>query len=203
MNFITQLRRYRWIVTGRWKIRRQILAAKNKGSIKIVVGSGYTDFEGWIGTDLPHFNILKKEDWQYFFEGCTIDNLLAEHVFEHLTQEQSKLALELAAPFVKKGGVFRIAVPDGFNPDPTYIEYVRPGGNGDGADDHKILWTYKTLSQTGEAAGYKAELKEHYTEEGKLMEGELSDDRGIILRCRDKSEHQFSKRSLIVDFVKG
>lgn len=203
MNFITQLRRYRWIVTGRWKIRKQILVAHNKGSVKIVVGSGYTDFEGWIGTDLPHFNILKKEDWQYFFEGCLIDNLLAEHVFEHLTEEQTQQAMALAAPFVKKGGIFRIAVPDGFNPDPIYIEYVRPDGNGEGADDHKILWNYKTLSQTGEKTGYKADLKEYYTEEGKFIENELSDERGYIFRARNRDEHPYAKSSLIIDFVKG
>jgi predicted SAM-dependent methyltransferase len=201
MNFITQLRRYRWIVTGRWKIRKEILAAKSKGSIKIVVGSGDTDFEGWTGTDLPHFNILKKEDWQYFFEGCTIDNLLAEHVFEHLTQEQTQLAVELAYPFMKTGAVFRIAVPDGFNPDPIYIEHVKPGGNGDGADDHKILWNYKTLAQTGEKAGYKTELKEYHTEEGKFIENELSDERGYVYR-RNRNKHPDAKSSLIIDFVK-
>ncbi len=202
MNFITQLRRYRWIVTGRWKIRRQILAAKNKGAIKIVVGSGLTDFEGWIGTDLPHFDILKKADWTYFFKDCSIDNLLAEHVFEHLTQEQTQLALELAYPFMKSGAIFRIAVPDGFNPDPLYIEHVRPNGTGAGADDHKILWDYQSLSKTGENAGFKAELIEHYIEQGKLMENEILEERGYVSRCRNRAEGLYSRSSLIIDFVK-
>ena len=201
MNFITQLRRYRWIVTGRWKIRKQILLANNGGVVKIVVGTGTTSFDGWIGTDLPHFNILKKEDWDYFFKDCNIDNLLAEHVFEHLTEAQTELALTLAFPYVKRGGVFRIAVPDGFNSNPAYIEYVRPGGHGDGSHDHKVLWNYKTLSKSGEKAGFKSALIEYYNEEGEIVENELTDVNGHVFRCRNQSEHEFSKSSLIIDFV--
>jgi len=40
----------------------------------------------------------------------------------------------------------RVAVPDGFHPNPGYIERVKPGGTGPGAGDHKILYTYRTLS---------------------------------------------------------
>ena len=32
----------------------------------------------------------------------------------------------------------RIAVPDGFHADENYISIVKPGGTGEGAEDHKI-----------------------------------------------------------------
>ena len=47
--------------------------------------------------------------------------------------------------FLRPGGRLRIAVPDGFHPEPGYIEYVRPGGTGIGADDHKVLYNYQSL----------------------------------------------------------
>ena len=40
------------------------------------------------------------------------------------------------------GGNFRIAVPDGFHTDPSYIENVKPGGTGEGSEDHKNLFNY-------------------------------------------------------------
>ena len=39
----------------------------------------------------------------------------------------------------------RIAVPDGYHTDARYINYVKPGGAGEGADDHKHLFNYKSL----------------------------------------------------------
>lgn len=34
---------------------------------------------------------------------------------------------------LKPGGYVRVAVPDGFHPDPAYIEMGRPGGYGTGS----------------------------------------------------------------------
>jgi len=53
-----------------------------------------------------------------------------------------------AFDFLRIGGTLRIAVPDGCHPDPNYIEHVRPGGTGAGADDHQFLYTYKTITES-------------------------------------------------------
>ncbi len=90
MNFITQLRRYRWIFLGRRKIKKQIDTLPQNQKLKIILGSAETKNDGWISTDIPHFNILKKSDWEYFCGKHKIDNLLAEHVLEHLRENSTE-----------------------------------------------------------------------------------------------------------------
>ncbi len=53
----------------------------------------------------------------------------------------------------------RIAVPDGFHKDENYIRSVKPGGTGIGADDHKHLFNYKSLSTLFEKQGFVSYLK--------------------------------------------
>ena len=73
-----KIRRYRWYLIGRWKIKKAIKKAIKKGKLKVVLGAGGTNYSGWVSTDLPHFDILDKNDWRYFFKGSKIDNLILE-----------------------------------------------------------------------------------------------------------------------------
>ena len=70
---------------------------------------------------------------------------MAEHVFEHLTVSDAKIACENCHKFLRKGGNLRIAVPDGFFPDKEYIDLVKPGGSGLGAKDHKKLYNFRSI----------------------------------------------------------
>jgi predicted SAM-dependent methyltransferase len=63
-------------------------------------------------------------------------------------------------------GKIRIAVPDGYFPDPSYIEYVRPGGVGAGADDHKVLYNYILMKEQLQKVGFVVELLEYWDENG-------------------------------------
>ena len=109
-------------------------------NIKLVVGTGHTQFAGWMSTDIHQLNILLEKDWKYLLQGKKASNILSEHVWEHITLEQARIANRLCFQFLEKGGRMRIAVPDGFFPDENYIEHVRPGGSGPGCDDHKLLY---------------------------------------------------------------
>jgi predicted SAM-dependent methyltransferase len=100
----------------------------------------------------------------------------------------------------------RIAVPDGYNPNPHYIDYVRPGGTGAGADDHKILYNYVTLKSSLEGAGFEVQLLEYWDEKGEFHFINWTDEAGHIMRSRryDKrnQEGNLNYTSLIVDAVK-
>src|SRR5690554_2271245 len=92
--------------------------------LRVVLGAGGIYQEGWIATDIDRLNIVQEQDWHALFVPNSIDVLLAEHVWEHLTLEEGVIGLKHCFQFLKPGGYFRIAVPDGNHPDPEYIEYV-------------------------------------------------------------------------------
>jgi predicted SAM-dependent methyltransferase len=133
---------------------------------RIVVGASHIYQRGWIPTEIEFLNLLQPGDWKKYFRDNSIDIILAEHVWEHLTTEQGVLAARVCYQYIKPGGHVRAAVPDGLHPDSEYITWVKPHGSGPGADDHKVLYTYKTFKAIFEAAGFKVDLLEYFDEQG-------------------------------------
>jgi predicted SAM-dependent methyltransferase len=131
---------------------------------------------------------------------------MAEHVWEHLTDHDTALANKNCFQYLKPGGVLRLAVPDGFNPSKEYIEYVRPGGTGPGADDHKVLYTYQSMKERLERAGFKINTLEYWDENGKFYYIDWTDEGGRIRRSRRYDPRNQDGRlhytSLIVDAIK-
>lgn len=178
----------------------------NTGELKVVVGSSEVFEPGWIPSEWHFLNLLKEEQWLNYFKENSLSNVLAEHVWEHLTPEDGKVGVRTCYRFLKKGGRLRIAVPDGFHPNPSYIEHVKPGGIGPGADDHKILYTYKSMSAILEQAGYKVELVEYFDENGTFHQNSWNKEDGFIHRSlkndRRNTDGKPNYTSLIVDGIK-
>jgi predicted SAM-dependent methyltransferase len=134
---------------------------------------------------------------------ASIDALLAEHVWEHLTPEEGILAGKVCFRYLKPGGYLRIAVPDGLFPDAEYIEFVKPGGVGPSAYTHKVLYTYITLQEVFRRAGFKVDLLEFFDEKGEFHYKQWDPDDGMIVRSMrfyDKRSFGTLKyRSLILD----
>jgi len=143
---------------------RRLEDAARKQPLKIVVGASGIHDPGWIPTEIEYLNLMKPEHWSRFFKPDSIDAILAEHVWEYLAKEEASFAAKICFRYLKPNGYLRVAVPDGFHPDPRYIEWVRVGGIGPGADDHKILYTYKSLGAIFEAVGFKVVLCEYFDE---------------------------------------
>lgn len=177
-----------------------------KKPLKIVVGSGGVFEEGWIETDIDRLNLLKGKDWKKLFKPRSISIILAEHVWEHLTLEDGKTALFNCYKFLKEGGHIRVAVPDGFHPDTNYIDYVKPGGHGMGANDHKVLYNYKLLKNTLEESGFKVRLLEYFDEDGNFHFHEWNINDGMVWRSKQFDERNreglLNYTSLIMDGVK-
>ena len=189
----------------RRQIRKSIIKIQSQNElVKIVIGSGGLEVKGWILTDLPVLDVLNVSHWQEIFPITSIDRVLAEHVFEHLTDEQFKQFLHNIRPYLAPNGRVRVAVPDGFHSSPAYIDYVRPGGSGAGADDHKILYTYKIMSDLLDECNYQYQFLEYFDENGQFHQSEWHVEDGLIRRSADHDRRNkdapLSYTSLIVDF---
>jgi predicted SAM-dependent methyltransferase len=186
------------------RLRAQVRHLKAGGQpIKLIIGAGRTRYDGWLYSDQPFLNALKPEHWSRYFQPHMIDRVLMEHVVEHWTTDQFRLFLRIVRPFLKADGFIRIAIPDGNHPDPAYIEWVRPGGNGVQADDHKVLYTCQSMTQLLAQEGYCFRLLEYFDERGQFHQQWWEREDGFIRRS---AAHDHRNRvtplaytSLIVD----
>jgi predicted SAM-dependent methyltransferase len=182
------------------RLQQEVTAGR---PLRIVVGSAGLTPPGWIQTDIEFLDLLKPADWERFFRPDTLDAILAEHVWEHLTPEDGARAAAVCFTYLKPGGYLRLAVPDGFNPDPAYRNWVRPGGNGPGADDHKVLYDQQSLVAMLTAAGFVVDLLEHFDPAGNFHHRDWNPADGMIHRSRRFDERNQGGRlaytSLMVD----
>ena len=157
---------------------------RNQAVKKIIVGASSTRFEGWIPTNMEILNLLVETDWSEYMKPNSLDAILAEHVWEHLTAEEAVVAARNCFNFLKPGGYLRVAVPDGFHPDPRYIEWVRPGGIGPGANDHKLLYNHDTFRRVFASVGFDISMCEYYDEQGEFHVKDWDPADGMIRRSK-------------------
>jgi predicted SAM-dependent methyltransferase len=174
--------------------------------LRIVVGSGGIYYKGWISTDIENLNLLKINNWQKYFKSESIDAILAEHVWEHLTEEEGTIAAKNCYYFLKPGGYLRVAVPDGYNPSPAYIQDVKINGRGFGASDHKVLYNYQTFTYLFSKIGFSVVQLEYFDSDGKFHFTEWDPEKGQIYRSKlfDKRNNNGIIRynSIILDCYK-
>ncbi len=187
-------------------IRLQFHLAFKKRIKVIIAASGHYQ-RGWTPTIQRNLDLLDERKWSRLFHPDRLEAILAEHVWEHLNEEQGQIAFRNCYKYLKKGGYLRIAVPDGNNPDPVYNEYVKPNGTGPGADDHKILYNYKSITDSLKSAGFEnVILLEYYDDNQEFHAVEWDPDKGKIIRSKRfdkiKREVRMNYSSLIVDAVK-
>lgn len=188
------------------KYQKNLINYKGVGSKKIVIGSAAKFQAGWIPTDISYLNILKESDWNKLFLKNSIDAIMAEHVWEHLSYEDGKKGLRFCFEHLKKDGHIRIAVPDALSTDINYINWVKPGGIGPGATDHKMFYDYKTMSNLLKECRFRPVLREYYNEEGSFIYNKWNKEDGFISRSllHDKRNKSgiIGYSSLIVDGYK-
>jgi len=189
-----------------YKRKRYFLNNLNMNPLRIVVGSGKYYEKAWLPTDIEYLNMLELNDWLKYFQPNSIDAILSEHVWEHLTEEQGQIAANNCFEFLKPGAYLRLAVPDGYHASKDYIEYVKPGGKGPGASDHKILYNFDTLQLMLERAGFQVLLIEGYLKDGIWIEKPWMTEDGMIKRSKRykkmSPDRSFQITSIIVDACK-
>lgn len=188
---------------GPYRFRR---AMQSTGPRRIVIGSAGWFDRGWIPTDEHFLDLTKPEMWLLHFSPNSIDALLAEHVWEHLTPEEAAIACKTCYTYLKPGGYIRVAVPDGYHPDPIYRQWVRVGGAwiGQVSNDHKVLYTHETLVQLFEQAGFRVELLEYFDATGGFHVSQWDVAQGKIRRSARfyKRRLGVSDTSIIIDAFK-
>ena len=86
--------------------------------MKVIVGAGGTSEPGWLALGESDLDVTDFEQWAQRFAPSSLDAILAEHVWEHLTEIEALAATRNAAYFLRPGGILRIAVPDGLHTCP-------------------------------------------------------------------------------------
>jgi predicted SAM-dependent methyltransferase len=177
--------------------------------LKIIVGAGGTQQDGWLSLNEEDLDIADAGAWGRLFAPNSIDAICAEHVWEHLTLDEGWRGLLNCYRYLKRGGTLRIAVPDGFHPSWYYIEWVRPvtGWNG---DDHKVLYEVGLLGGMMRRAGFRVVPREWFDGNGCLYSTSLHPTYGEIRRTAGSLQSLLLSiwvgayyTSLVVDGVKS
>lgn len=176
-----------------------------KSPVRLFLSAGQYHRDGFIATQQDDLDLLKREQWEASFSGKKISIILAEHVWEHLTFEESRIAAQTCYDFLEPGGFVRCGVPDGYFPDEQYQKVVAVGGSGSAAD-HKIVFNYRSLCDVFESAGFDVQLLEWWDEQGQFHYKDWDAAQGLIYRSRRfdrrNQDGKLGFTSLIVDAVK-
>ena len=212
------------------KISKYLIKIRIKYSkeIKIIIGAGNTKYKGWISTDINELDITKHKDFDFLFKNKKIDNILMEHVVEHLEYEAFISFLYTVKKYLKKGGVIRIAVPDSNHPSLYVKKLTVINGIEPGANDHKYFYSIKDFEDIAEKTGFTLKKLEYFDFNGFFHISQYDFKNGYISRCSknykgrftdDKDEYQkmietvpnelkkqffekgISYTSLLVDFI--
>lgn len=209
MNTLQKIRHsfYRW---RKEQSERRLLsvAIRHSHPLNVVVGAGGTTYPGWVSTDIPIHDVTTESSWARLFTPNSIDRLLSEHVFEHLTETQNASAFALCYRYLKQGGRLRIAVPDGNRQDAYYQSHVAPP-----KDDHQMLFTVSILRDMLQKVGFEVIPLEYFDSQDRFNAVDWNEQDGIIRRCFQKDSRSAFQRndcytrpifytSLIVDAIK-
>ena len=175
--------------------------------VKLIVGAGPTKYKEWFATDIVTLDITKESDFEKYFGKKKIKNVLAEHVLEHLTDQELEKMIKNFYKYSDEKINIRIAVPDGFHANKDYINIVKPGGTGEGSEDHKNLFTVNSLSEIFERSGFKSHPVEYWDKDGIFHQGYKNDENGFIIRSFINDKRNIGGNpvytSLIIDFRKN
>ena len=179
--------------------------AKYRKFSKLVIGSGGTYEKGWIPSEKNFLNLLNQKHWNKYFKKNSLDAILAEHVFEHLSISELKSAIKIMHYYLKPGGYIRVAVPDGYHPSKSYINHVKPNLN-ENSHGHKVLYNHKIITKLFLDAGFKVSMLEYFDENHKFHYNKWNIHQGNIRRSsmNDKRnvEGKLAYTSVIFDAFK-
>ncbi len=171
----------------KYRYRRLLIKAPIAYSkpMKIILGAAETHQTGWYSTNEQWLNITRADHWNTIFKSKSlITHAVAEHVLEHLSYAECQIALCFLHAHMMPGGRVRIAVPDGYNPNPEYIRHVGINGIGDDAADHKQLLNAEVLSTLLQEAGFVPHHLEGFDRFGRLIQEPYAKSDGFIWRSR-------------------
>ena len=162
---------------------REVLRARELVAVSdiISVGSAKSTVQGFcdqiskertVCTDRQELDLVKFVSWAQLFgvSGTPPRVLFAEHVLEHFTPQQVVQIAAAAFISLKPGGVFRIAVPDGYKPSPSYQQYTRAGSTpSNSGASHMASYTMDNLFPIFLSVGFKVRPQEYFNVSGEFV----------------------------------
>lgn len=117
-----------------------------------MIGAGeFNNNPTWIQTQEDELNLIDEQSWKNKFQLEQLEAILAEHVWEHLIEEEGVIAAKNCYKYLKDNGYVRYAVPDKLFPNEAYQNIVQVGGPGPvdhPASSHKIVYDYVRLKKS-------------------------------------------------------
>lgn len=176
---------------------------------RVIIGASSQTYPGWVQTQQDDLDITRWEDWTAMFMPGSLTHILAEQVWEHLTLDEARLAVEHCFAMLAPGGMVRCAVPDGNFPDEDYQRTVQVGGPGPAdhpAASHKTLYTWDSLCDVYQHVGFVVNLIEWCDDSGDFHITDWDERDGFIYRSarfdHRNQDGQLGFVSLIIDAVK-
>ena len=120
-------------------------------------------------TDRSELDLFMFSSWLQLFQPVRNPPrvLFAEHVLEHFSPTEVQHLAAVAFLSLKPGGVFRIAVPDGYKPSPSYQQYVRAGSTPAGLGHaHIVAYTIDSLVPIFSSLGFEVKMREYFDSKG-------------------------------------
>ena len=182
------------------RLRALRTEAKTIRPLNVILGAGPITIQGWVATDSEVLDVTSSRAWRRLFVPDSIDRLMAEHLFEHLSAGECAAAFMECFRYLRPGGLLRIAVPDGNRRDAVYSEEVRPPKDG-----HQMLFTVDDLTQRLVRAGFRVTPLEFFDAKEEFHCYPWREDDGLIRRSARYDRREHFKRgavyytSLIVD----
>lgn len=198
-KFLKQSRLYRKL-SREDRVRRLRRRMAGASPLKVVLGAGETEFPGWFNTDFEVLNITSPRNWAQLFAPETIDALLSEHVLEHLSEEEGRIAVNECYRYLKHGGLLRAAVPDGYRRDAAYVAEASPPKDG-----HQELYNVDSFTALLKGVGFVVTPLEYFDAEENFHAQPWDENEGMVMRSiRFDSQVEFQRdqmfyTSLIVD----
>ena len=164
--------------------------------VKIVISAGTQSVdEEWIRTTAVEFNLLSTP--LALKMPNVVDNLLAEHVFEHIPIEHLFTAALNCFTILKPGGRIRVAVPDVWAAKVANSDYYRK----EYLDGHNIQFNYQSLAALFNAVGFQTILLEYFHIDGVTATANEWDWREGKVE-RSKMFDSRGQQSIILDAIK-
>jgi predicted SAM-dependent methyltransferase len=160
-----------------YKKNKQIFILKKQiNGLKIHIGSGLINLQGWINVDARNFthihlvtdNLELKE-----FSDDAVAEIYLCHVLEHLSFEEAQFAINIFFKKLKKGGTVRISVPNFESIIDVYrrnnnnietIQFALMGGQDYPYNFHKSVYDSVSLRKLLAKSGFSL-IKEWSTNE--------------------------------------
>lgn len=182
---------YRRISRMRRKRNLRKVIGRSK-PLNVILGAGPTQFSGWIRTDKEILDVTSPHDWKALFKPASIDSLLTEHMLEHLSADEARVALGECHRYLKAGGLLRVAVPDGYRRDPDYVQEASPPNDG-----HQVLYDVDTLKALLESVGFSTTPLEYFDAEEQFHAVLWDEKDGLIQRsARFDTQAKFKRGDL-------